>query len=311
MGGCFPRGAVRIGTRKSPLAIAQAQEVRRRLLDVRPDAVIEIADLQTTGDRLQDRSLAEIGGKGLFTKELDEALADGRIDMAVHSMKDMETQLPAGQAIAAVLPREDPRDVLVCPSAASLAGLAPGAVFGTASLRRAAQVLHLRPDLKVVSFRGNVATRLRKLHAGQVNATMLALAGLRRLGLDDPAFHVLETDAMLPAVAQGAIAVVIRAGAQDKEMGSWLAAVDDSLSRACVTAEREMLRVLDGSCRTPIAGLAVPAPGGGMTLRGLVATPDGVTLHRAARAGSLADAGRLGADAGRELRMLAGHDRRG
>ncbi len=309
MGDRSPCAILKIGARKSPLAIAQAQEVRRRLLDIHPDAVIEITDMQTTGDRLQDRSLAEIGGKGLFTRELDEALAGGQIDLAVHSMKDMETRLPPGQVIAAVLPREDPRDVLVCPSAATLSDLPAGAVFGTASLRRAAQALHLRPDLKIAPLRGNVATRLQKLHAGQVDGTMLALAGLRRLGLQDPIFHVLDTAAMLPAVAQGAIAIVMREGDQDKPLGRWLAATDDAPTRLCVTAERAMLRILDGSCRTPIAGLAVCAPDGRLTLQGLLATPDGRRLHRTERTGTVVDAIRLGEDAGRELRLLMGHAR--
>ena len=247
---------------------------------------VEVVVIKTTGDRIQDRPLAEIGGKGLFTKELEEALHDGRIDMAVHSMKDMETRLPDGLVVGAILPRADVRDVLF--GAVSLSALPRGAVVGTAALRRAAQVLAARPDLEVVPLRGNVGTRLRKLAAGEVAATLLARAGLVRLGIegeaggDDalrrPEQAVLETTEMLPAVAQGAVGLEVRA--DDADLLALLRHVDHAQSHLCVRTERAMLAALDGSCRTPIAGLAT-LEGGRLTLDGLLARPDGTDLRRA------------------------------
>jgi hydroxymethylbilane synthase len=292
------------------LALAQARELRARLAAAHPalatEGAVEIVVIKTTGDKIQDRALAEIGGKGLFTKEIEEALLDNRIDAAVHSMKDVPTWLPDDLEIAAVLPREDPRDVLLSPGAANLAALPAGAVMGTASLRRQAQVLLARPDLKVVPMRGNVGTRMDKLRAGEVDATLLALAGLRRLGLaDDVAANasVLGAEEMLPAAAQGAIGVEIRAG--DTHARDVVAALDDASSAVCVAAERACLEVLDGSCRTPIGALA-EITGDGVRLRALVAMPDGSGAHRAEQRGAIADAAALGRAVGGELRAAAG-----
>jgi hydroxymethylbilane synthase len=299
---------IRIGTRGSPLALAQARETRERLAAAHPDLAapeaVEIVVIRTSGDMVQDRPLSEIGGKGLFTKEIEEALAGGRIDLAVHSMKDMPTVLPAGLAILALLPREDPRDVLFRRDGrdGGLATLAPGAVVGTSSLRRQAQILARRPDLVMVPFRGNVETRLRKLGEGQADATVLALAGLKRLGQGHRPMDLLPVEEMLPAVAQGAIGLEARLG--DARIEALLAPLHDSATGSCVAAERALLAVLDGSCRTPIAALAELSPGGRLSLRGLVATPDGRRVVTAGREGGRADAVRLGEDAGAELRAL-------
>jgi hydroxymethylbilane synthase len=298
---------VRIGTRGSPLALAQANLVRDRLAAAHgvAAAAIEIVVIRTTGDRIQDRPLAEVGGKGLFTKEIEEALLDRRIDLAVHSAKDMPTFLPDGLSLAACLPREDVRDVFVSRKADSLAALAPGSVVGTASLRRQAMVKRLRPDLDVAPFRGNVETRLRKLDDGVVDATVMALAGLRRLGLADVATMVLPADEFLPAVGQGAIALEIRH--DDLRTCALLGAIDDPATRTALTAERAFLAVLDGSCRTPIAGHATVAEGT-LAFRGMILKPDGSEVHETTRAGRAADAVRLGADAGHELKGRASPD---
>ncbi len=302
---------IRIGTRGSPLARAQAEEVRKHLARAHPalagpDAV-EVKIITTTGDRVGERPLAEIGGKGLFTKEIDEALLAGAIDVAVHSMKDVPTWLPEGLVIACLLPREDPRDVLLANGAATVSALAPGAVVGTASLRRKAQLLMRRPDLEVVPLRGNVETRLRKLAAGEVDATLLALAGLRRLGIDEQSGGApLDPSEMLPAVAQGAIGLECRAA--DARVRDLLAPLDHAPTQATVAAERAMLAVLDGSCRTPIAALAELESGDTVRLRGLVVKPDGSAAYEASRSGPAADAAAVGAAAGRELRAAAGPD---
>jgi hydroxymethylbilane synthase len=264
---------------------------------------IELKVIRTTGDAITDRPLAEVGGKGLFTKEIEEALLAGAIDLAVHSAKDMPTLLPDGLMIAAVLPREDPRDVFISRKAKGFAELPPGAVVGTASLRRQAQVKHLRADLKVVSFRGNVETRLRKLDEGAVDATMLALAGLNRLGLAHAATAVLSTDDFLPAVGQGIVALETR---QDDAMTRQrLRAIDAADVGIALVAERAFLTVLDGSCRTPIAGHATLAEGR-IRIRGFVARPDGSNILETLREGAASDAARLGHDAGLELKRQAG-----
>lgn len=299
----------RIGTRGSPLALAQARAVRERLAACYPDLAdppaIEIVVIRTTGDRVLDRPLAEIGGKGLFTKEIEEALLAGAIDLAVHSMKDVPTLLPEGLAIDCLLPREDPRDAWFARSGvARPADLSPGARVGTAALRRKAQLLALRPDLQIEILRGNVATRLRKLADGVVDATMLAVAGLKRLGRADLLESVLEPVEMLPAVGQGAIGVQCRA--KDAHAREHLAPLGCPATARAVACERALLAGLDGSCRTPIAALAVEAADGGMALEALLAAPDGSWLHRTARLGPAADALRLGADAAAELRARAG-----
>ncbi len=294
---------LRIGTRGSPLALAQAHETRDRLAAAHPHlaapGAVEIVVLKTTGDRILDRTLAEAGGKGLFTKELEEALLDGRADLAVHSMKDVPTWLPDGLEIAALLPREDPRDAFFARGGQGLDTLPAGSVVGTAGLRRQAQVLERRPDLRVVPLRGNVQTRLAKLDAGEVDATLLALAGLRRLGLTDRITAVLEPAEMLPAVAQGAIGIEIRS--DDDATRALLAPLHCHDTAARVAAERALLAALDGSCRTPIAALAT-LDGGRIALAAKVLSPDGRQVFRAARAGDAAQAAALGADAGAEIK---------
>ena len=298
---------LRIGTRGSPLALTQAGMVRSRLLAATALAAeaIALTVIRTTGDAIQDRPLAEVGGKGLFTKEIEEALLAGTIDLAVHSAKDLPTALPQGLTIAAVLPREDPRDVFISRKAKSLRELRFGGTVGTASLRRQALVKRLRPDLDVVAFRGNVDTRLRKLDQGVVDATLLALAGLKRLGRAHAATAILDIDEFLPAVGQGIIAIEARADdARTRDLLDRINAADDLTA---LTAERAFLAVLDGSCRTPIAGNAT-LEAGRLRLRGLIAKPDGSAAFETAREGSAADAAALGSDAGRELRRRAGAD---
>jgi len=296
---------LRVGSRGSPLALAQARELQSRLAaacGLAPDR-IEIKTIRTTGETIVDRPLAEAGGKGLFTKEIEEALLAGAIDIAVHSSKDMPTVLPAGLVLAGFLPREDPRDALISRKAKSLRELPRAAVVGTASLRRQALLKRLRPDLVIVPLRGNVETRLRKLESGGIDATVLALAGLKRLGLGAAATAVLDIDEFLPAVGQGAIGIETRA--DDAETRALVAAVDDPDTAIAVTAERAFLAVLDGSCRTPIAGHARVSDG---TLRfhGLIAKTDGSEALDVRREGATADAAALGADAGRELKSRAG-----
>jgi hydroxymethylbilane synthase len=298
---------LRIGTRGSPMALHQTALVRDRLraahAELAANDAVEIVTIRTTGDRVQDRRLAEIGGKGLFAKEIDEALIDGRIDLAVHSLKDLETWLPDGVELACVLPRDDPRDAFLSPRATSLATLPQGAVVGTASLRRQAQLLRRRPDLRIVPLRGNVNTRIRKLDAGEVDATLLALCGLERLGLAHRATEILSPEIMLPAVAQGALAVECRAG--DAVMRRLLVSLNDPASAACADAERAMLAVLDGSCHTPIAGFARLA-GQRLTIDGLLLTPDGGAELRGRRSGPVSEATAIGAALGEELRSHAG-----
>jgi hydroxymethylbilane synthase len=297
---------LRIGTRGSPLALVQTEIVRARMAAALPalaePGAFEVVVIRTTGDKVQDRPLHEIGGKALFSKEIDDAMLAGRIDLAVHSVKDLPTWLPAGILLGAVLPREDPRDVLIA-SVAGIADLPSGAVFGTSSPRRQAQVLACRPDLRVVPLRGNVHSRLRKAASGEVAATLLARAGLRRLGLGE-AGTVLDPEELLPAVGQGAIGVTCRE--DDGEMRALAATATDPAAAAEVSAERAMLAALGGSCRTPIGGLArVDA---GLHLRGLIARPDGSRLFAGERRGP-ADAGEaMGEDLGRELRSRAGPD---
>jgi hydroxymethylbilane synthase len=298
---------LRLGSRGSPLALAQAELVRRALAAAHGFAVecVEIEVIRTSGDRIQDRPLADLGGKGLFTKEIEEALAAGSIDLAVHSSKDMPTALPAGLVLTAFLPREDARDAFISSKAESIAALAQGATVGTASLRRQALVRKLRPDLKVMPLRGNVETRLRRIDEGAADATLLALAGLKRLGLAGAATAVLGVDEFLPAVGQGAIGIETRAN--DDRTRSMLDPINHADTAIALTAERAFLAVLDGSCRTPIAGHATVA-GGELRFRGMILKPDGSESFETARTGAAGDAARLGDDAGRELRARAGPD---
>ena len=297
---------LRLGTRGSRLALTQTGLVRDALARAvpalaAPDA-IEIVAIKTTGDAIQDRPLSEAGGKGLFVKEIEEAMFSGRIDAAVHSMKDMPTAQPSGLVISAFLPREDTRDVLIANDAARIADLRQGAIVGTSALRRRALLLHRRPDLAIVTLRGNVETRLAKCRGGTVQATILALAGLKRLGMEKVGTPIPE-DEMLPAVGQGAVCIETRI--DDQRTRGWLAAIDHQPTSVCVSAEHAMLAVLDGSCRTPIAGHAV-LTSDGLHLRGLIARPDGSEVIFTERRGPVADAEAMGRDAGEELKRKGG-----
>jgi hydroxymethylbilane synthase len=300
---------LRLGTRGSPLALAQARMVKAALSIAVPalaaDEAVEIVVVKTTGDRVQDRPLAEIGGKGLFTQEIEEGLLAGTLDLAVHSMKDMPTVLPEGLVISAVLPRADPRDALIARGPRSIAELARGAVVGTASLRRAAQLRAARPDLQVVPLRGNVQTRLRKLDAGEVGATFLAMAGLLRLDLEREVSAALEPEEMLPAVAQGAIGIESRA--DDPPVRELLAEINHEPTMVRITAERAFLAALDGSCRTPIAALA-ELDADRLRLRGLVASPDGRQVERVEARGGAREAWALGEAAGADVRARLSDD---
>ncbi len=302
-----PDRPLRIGTRGSPLALAQVHETRARLMSAHglPEGAFEIVVIKTTGDRVQDRPLSELGGKGLFTKEIEDAMLARSIDIAVHSMKDMPTDQPDGLAITTLLPREDVRDAFVTLGDHSLATLPERATVGTSSLRRRAQLFHRRPDLNVVEFRGNVQTRMRKLSDGVADATFLAMAGLRRLGLLEIARRPIETDAMLPAIAQGAIGIEQRA--DDDRVRALLEPIHDAETGHRLAAERSFLRGLDGSCQTPIAGLAEIA-GGRVRLRGEILRPDGSECLAGEREGSLGDAAALGRDLAAELRGRAAPD---
>ena len=269
-----PAKPLRIGTRGSPLALAQAHETRARLMAAHdlPEAAFEVVVIKTTGDRVLDRPLKEIGGKGLFTREIEESLASGGIDIAVHSMKDMPTLQPDGLVLDCYLPREDVRDAFVSDKVARIAELAAGQVVGTSSLRRRAQLLHRRPDLRVVEFRGNVQTRLRKLAEGVADCTFLAMAGLNRLGMARVAQSAIEPAEMLPAIAQGAIGIERREG--DTRTAALLEPIHDAETGRRLAAERAFLARLDGSCETPIAGLA-ELDGTTLRLRGEILRPDG------------------------------------
>lgn len=297
---------LKVGTRGSPLALAQAHEVRARLMKAHDlnEADVEIVVISTSGDQILDKSLREVGGKGLFTKEIEEALLREDIDLAVHSMKDVETELPPGLVLDAILPREDVRDAFISLQANSFQDLPEGSVVGTSSLRRRAQVKALRPDLQVVEFRGNVQTRLKKLEDGVADATLLACAGLNRLGMVDKITRAIEADEMLPAVAQGAIGLEIRDG--DTEVSAFLDPLNDEQTSLCVRTERAFLRALDGSCRTPIAGLAEFAGPDAIRFRGMILTPDGRDMHHRAVEGRPEEIEEKAREAGETLRSLAG-----
>jgi hydroxymethylbilane synthase len=303
---------LRIGTRGSALALKQTNEFVAGLARAEgwdpgeAERRVEIVVIKTTGDTVQDRSLADIGGKGLFAKEIEEALLGNRIDCAVHSLKDMPSFLPRELAIVCHLEREDPRDAFVSPKAASLQGLPQGAVVGSSSVRRQAFLLNHRPDLKIINFRGNVDTRLRKLNEGQADATVLALAGLKRLGLQAHARHIFSTGEMLPSVAQGVIAIEARSG--DGATVERIAAIDHGPTMLAASLERAFLQVLDGSCKTPLAGLA-HLNGASLTFRGVALSLDGRQRFDVARDGSVRSRGEaeaIGRDAGEELLRRAG-----
>ncbi|XSG81687.1 MAG: hydroxymethylbilane synthase [Methyloligella sp. ZOD6] len=294
-----------IGTRGSPLALWQAEHVRSLLETGGFPGKIEIDVFSTAGDRIKDRPLREFGGKGLFTKEIDEALLSGSIDLAVHSMKDLPTELPAGTIIAAIPERGDVRDAFISHKAATLRDLPEGALVGTASLRRQAQVKRLRPDLEVATFRGNVQTRLRKLEEGKADATLLAYAGLKRLQLTQHAASVIAPEEMLPAVGQGALGVACRS--DDEEVVEWLKPLHHRPTEIAITCERAFLARLDGSCRTPIAGLA-ELHDDRLIFRGMILKPDGSEWFETSREGEHARAADLGTDAAAELLERAGPD---
>ncbi len=297
---------LRIGTRGSPLALWQAHAVRSALCAVHAIAEeeVEIVIIKTTGDQVRDRALAEIGGKGLFTKEIEQALVENRVDVGVHSAKDVPTFLPEGLMLAACLPRADVRDALIAPGFVTFDALPEGAVIGTASVRRAALMKNMRPDVETVLLRGNVETRLRKVESGEMHATLLALAGLSRLGLSGHATEVFETERMLPACGQGTVALECRA--DDVRTREKLAAIDHHTTSLALAAERAMLAVLDGSCRTPIAGHAVLSDGW-LSLRGLVVAPDGTAIWHGAAAGDAAAAEDIGKEVGGDLLARVPH----
>lgn len=297
----------RIGTRGSPLALAQAYETRDRLMAAHglPEALFEVVVLSTQGDRITDRPLSEIGGKGLFTEELEQQLLSGDLDFAVHSSKDMPTRLPDGLILSAYLPREDVRDAFIGATAPRLTELPHGATVGSSSLRRQALIRRLRPDLKVITFRGLVDTRLRKLAEGQVDATLLAYAGLRRLGKHDVPTELLDPKDFPPAPAQGAICIESRIG--DDKINGLLEAINDRATFDPVSCERAFLAALDGSCRTPIAGYA-RCDGDQLTFSGMILTPDGARFHEIETEGARSDAVSIGNAAGEAIRAKAGPD---
>ena len=297
---------LRLGTRGSPLALTQADMVRSALAAAHGLAFEQIAivPIRTTGDRVAG-PLADAGGKGLFTKEIEEALASGTIDLAVHSAKDLPAELPAGLVLAAFLEREDPRDAFVSRKAKTLDGLPNAATVGTSSPRRRALLLRRRGDLRVVDLRGNVDTRLRRIDEGMADATLLALAGLKRLGRQDEATAVLSVEEFLPAVGQGAIGIEIRA--DDEKTRALLSPINHQATATALAAERAFLAALEGTCRTPIAGHAM-VEGGALRFHGMIVKPDGREALEATRSGAVADAAALGTDAGHELKRRAGPD---
>ncbi|QDC11310.1 hydroxymethylbilane synthase [Oceanicola sp. D3] len=298
---------LKIGTRGSPLALAQAHETRNRLMAAHgmPDEAIEIVIISTTGDRVQNRALREIGGKGLFTKEIEEAMLSGEIDIAVHSSKDMPVEQPEGLVLDCFLEREDPRDAFITLDGKALAGLPEGAVVGTSSLRRKAQLLHKRPDLSVVEFRGNVQTRMRKLQDGVAEATFLALAGLNRLNAQHISRQPVDPSEMLPAIAQGTIGIERRA--DDDRADALLAPLRHELTHHRTAAERAFLAGLDGSCETPIAGLAA-IDGNTLELQGEILRTDGSEVLAGSRSGPVSQAAEMGASLAAELLSQATDD---
>ena len=301
---------IKIGTRGSPLALVQARAVKTKLLEAHSDldeGQIEIRVIKTSGDRILDRHLMTAGGKGLFTKEIEEALLQGDINCAVHSSKDMPTKLPEGLYLSTFLPREDPRDAFISRKFSHFLDLPRNAIVGTASLRRRAQALKVRPDLKIVTFRGNVQTRLKKLEAGEADATFLALSGLNRLGMADIATEKLPLADFLPAPAQGAVTVEIREG--DEAMAAWLGPLHCEKTAIEVAAERAFLAALDGSCRTPLAAHAALHQNE-ILMHGQLFSLDGTQVfeRHASAKGNLNAAAQLGAEVGGQIKDEAGTD---
>lgn len=300
------RTLVRIATRNSPLALWQARHVAELLRQQHPGLTVTLVEMTTEGDRFLQAPLAQVGGKGLFVKEIEQALLDDRADLAVHSLKDMTSHMPPGLVLGAVPVREDPRDAFVGASpGATLAQLAKGAKVGTSSLRRSCQLLAMRPDLEVVSVRGNVQTRLRKIEELGLAGVLLALAGLKRLGLADRVTEVLAPETSLPAVGQGVLALQCRA--EDRGMRELLAPLDHAETRVAVAAERGFMARLEGGCTVPLAGHATLS-GGQVHLRGLVGRPDGTRVVRGERRGAPDDAERMGRDLAEELLARGGEE---
>ena len=299
---------LRIGTRGSLLALAQANEVKKTLQLAYPffldEGKIDIVKIKTTGDLNQNKALHELGGKGMFSKEIDRAMLKGDIDIAVHSLKDVETILPNGISLVAVLKREDPRDAMLSQCVSSLSELSKGSIIGTSSLRRQSQILSLYPHLKCVLFRGNIQTRLEKLKNNEVDATFLALAGLNRLGMSEHATEIFDPEIILPAVSQGTIGITCRAN--DLEIKNILSLINHEKTMTTVKCERSMLESLDGTCKTPIGGLAEIQDDGNIFLRGMVAYEDGSKVFKTSRKGHAEDAEQIGFDTGCELRKLVG-----
>ncbi len=296
---------IKIATRKSKLALVQAELVKNRLMAVFPAIAVEIIPMSTTGDENTDRSLSEIGGKGLFTKELEEELLSGTFDIAVHSLKDMETKLPQGLVISSVLEREDPRDALIASEGKTIATLEKGARVGTSSMRRSAQLKIIRPDLEIMPFRGNVTTRIEKLKKGEVVATLLAVAGLKRLGMENEATEILDTENFIPAVGQGIIAIECREDNYD--LRAMLAGINHAPTLYASIAERSMLARLDGSCRTPIAGYA-RFEDGKLRLDAMVANLDGTRHVKATKTGDAEKAQAMGEELAEELLANGGRE---
>lgn len=296
---------IRIGTRGSKLALAQAEEVKRFLQRTSPEVSTEVVIIVTTGDKIQDRNLYDIGGKSLFTKEIEEALFEDKIDIAVHSLKDMPAKLPAGLEISCVLPREDVRDAFLSERVKSFMELPSGAVLGTSSVRRASQILRNRPDLKIVEFRGNVTTRIDKLRNKIADATILAMAGLKRINMVSEIVTPIGTDIILPAVAQGAIGIESMEG--NHKIKEVLDKMNHQESEICITAERGFLSEIEGSCRTPIAALAKLNNQNNIEIKCLLASVDGKEIYQTSRTGAVKDAAKLGADAGIELKKKGKH----
>ena len=294
----MPKSSIRIATRASRLALWQSEHVRARLLRLHPGLDIELLPITTRGDKILDMPLAKVGGKGLFIKELEEALMDGRADLAVHSMKDVPTELPDGLCISVILEREDPRDALIAPGHTSLDTLPEGAVVGTSSLRRKSQILAVRPDLNIRDLRGNVPTRVEKLKAGDYDAIILATAGLKRLGYEAQICHRFATEMLLPAIGQGAVGVECRI--EDDSTAALVAALDDPDTHTCVAAERAMNARLEGGCEVPIAGHA-GLIGDDIEINGLVASVDGREVIRRGARGERSKAVAIGHDLGQLL----------
>lgn len=289
-----PPATLRIATRQSRLALWQAEHVAALLRAKHPDLKVQLVPMTTQGDRIQDRSLAAVGGKGLFIKELELAIAESRADIAVHSMKDVPSELPEGMTIAAMLQRADPRDAFLSLRHASFASLPQGARVGTSSLRRQAQLKHARPDLELIVLRGNVDTRLRRLEESACDAIILAAAGLQRLGLEQRVTHYFDVEQSLPAVGQGIIGVECRA--DDARSIELVRALNDMDAWQCCTAERAYALRLQGSCQSPIAGYAQLQPQGQLRLRGVVGAPDGSELYRDVLEGAASDADAIGTE---------------